>query len=294
MAGMENFVAQLISGLATGSTYALIVVGMALLLLVRGVVHFGFAYIVVMTAYLGWVVLGLTGDNLFISIPAFIVIGTVLTVATEPLFRPLAQKKAFLETMVLGQGIAIILTDVCSHFFNYGQAIAFPRVLTGGGARIRFGIVYFSLGDVYALAGSCVAVVVLLYVLYRSKQGKAIRAMAQDLDVARTLGIPFKRTGIIGFGIAGILAGIVAILIAVTLESASPGMGDSLAIKAMTLMLFAGMGNLTGGMICALILGVVEAMAQAFMPGRWTEAIVFGVVMVVILVRPNGVFGTRT
>ncbi len=79
-------------GLATGSTYALIVVGMALLLLVRGVVHFGFAYIVVMTAYLGWVVLGLTGDNLFISIPAFIVIGTVLTVATEPLFRPLAQK----------------------------------------------------------------------------------------------------------------------------------------------------------------------------------------------------------
>ena len=196
--------------------------------------------------------------------------------------------------MVLGQGIAIILTDVCSHFFNYGQAIAFPKALTGGGARIRFGIVYFSLGDIYALVGSFIAVLVLLYFLYRSKQGKAIRAMAQDLDVARTLGIPFNRTGIIGFGIAGILAGIVAILIATTLESASPGLGDSLAIKAMTLMLFAGMGNLTGGMICALILGVVEAMAQAFMPGRWTEAIVFGVIMVVILVRPNGVFGTRT
>jgi branched-chain amino acid transport system permease protein len=226
---MENFVAQLISGLATGSTYALIVVGMALLLLVRGVVHFAFAYIVVMAAYVGWAVLGLTNNNLLISIPVFIVTGTVLTVATEPLFRPLAQKKAFLESMVLGQGIAIILTDVCSHFFNYGQAIAFPDVLTGGGARIRFGVVYFSLGAVYALVGSCIAVAVLLYFLYRSKQGKAIRAMAQDLDVARTLGIPFNRTGVVGFGIAGLLAGIIAILIVMTLESASPALGDSLA-----------------------------------------------------------------
>ncbi|HEX7474994.1 MAG TPA: branched-chain amino acid ABC transporter permease [Dehalococcoidales bacterium] len=291
---MENIIAQLISGLANGSIYALIVVGMTLLLLVRGIVHFGFAYIVIFTAYLGWVVLGLTDNNLLIAIPAFVIIGVILTVLTEPLFRPLAQKRAFLESMVLGQGIAILLTDVASHYFNYGQAVAFPQSLASGGARIRFGVVYFSLADVWALVGGLIAVGILIYFLYRSKQGRAIRAMAQDLDVARSLGIPFTKTGLVGFAISGALAGIVAILIAMTLEAVNPAMGDALAIRAMVLMLFAGMGNLMGGLVCALMLGVVEAMAQAFMPGRWTEAITFGVVMLVILARPNGVFGART
>jgi branched-chain amino acid transport system permease protein len=117
--------------------------------------------------------------------------------------------------------------------------------------------------------------------------------MAQDLDIARSLGIPFNKTGLVGFGVAGALAGVVAIAIAMILEAINPGIGDALAVKALVLMLFAGMGNLMGGLVCALMLGVVEAMAQAYMPGRWTEAITFGVIMLVILVRPNGVFGSR-
>jgi branched-chain amino acid transport system permease protein len=291
---MENIIAQLTAGLATGSIYALIVVGVSLLLLVRGVVHFGFPYIVLMTAYLGWIVLGLTNNNLWISLPAFVFVGIVLTVITEPLFRPLAQKRAFLESLVLGQGIAIILTDVATHFFNYGMAVPFPPNLTGGGARIRLGIISFSLADVYSLVGGLVVVFFLLFFLYRSKQGKAIRAMAQDLDIARSLGIPFNRTGLVGFGVAGALAGFIAIAIAMKLEAVSPELGDALASKALVLILFAGMGNLMGGMLCALMFGVVEAMAQAFVPGRWTEAIVFGAIMVVILLRPKGVFGERT
>lgn len=291
---MENFIAQLISGLANGSVYALIVVGMTLLFLARGVVHFGFAYIVVTTAYLGWVVLKVTHNNLLISIPAFIIIGIILTLVTEPLFRPLAQKRAFLETLALGQGIAIILTDVCSQFINFGQNVAFPAELTAGGARLSFGIIYFTLADVYVFIGSVVVVLILLYFMYRRKQGKAIRAMAQDLDIARSLGIPFNKTGIIGFTIAGILAGVSAILIAMTLEVASPSLGNSFATKALVLMLFAGMGNLTGVMVCALGIGVVEALTQSFLPGRWNDAIIFGTVMIVILLRPNGVFGTKS
>lgn len=290
---MENLIAQLIDGLARGSVYALIVVGLTLLFLVRGIVHFGFPYIVIMTAYLGWVVLGLTNNNLLIALPAFIIIGIILTVATEPLFRPLAQKRAFLESLVLGQGIAILFTDIWSHFFLHGQTIAFPSNIAAGGGRIRFGIIYFTLADIYALVGGLIAVAILLYFLYRSKQGRAIRAMAQDLDIARSLGIPFTKTGLVGFGVAGALAGIVAIAIAMTLEAINPGIGDAVAVKALVLMLFAGMGNLMGGLVCALMLGVVEAMAQAFMPGRWTDAITFGIVMLVILVRPNGVFGSR-
>ena len=75
------------------------------------------------------------------------------------------------------------------------------------------------------------------------------------------------------------------------LKSVNPALGDILATKAMILMLFAGMGNLTGGLVCALGMGAVEAMAQAYVPGAWTDTVTFGILMVIILVRPNGLFG---
>lgn len=291
---METFVAQLVSGLATGSTYALILTGMNLLILVRGVVHFGYAYIVVMTMCVGWLVLRATNNNLLVAIPVFVVSGTLITILTEPLFRRLALKHAFLETLVMAQGVAIILIEIISHFINKGEVIAFPDNLTRGAALVHVGMVSFSLSDVYTLAGSVITVLVLLYILYRRKQGRAIRAMAQSLETARLLGIPFNRTGIYGFTLAGVLAGVVALLVAMTLGSASAGLGDAFSNKAMILMLFAGTGNLIGGMVCALLIGVAEAMALFYLPGRWTDAIIFGIIMVTILWRPRGVFGEKT
>ena len=79
-----------------------------------------------------------------------------------------------------------------------------------------------------------------------------------------------------------------------TLGNASAELGNNLAIKATVLILFAGMGNLKGGLICALLMGVTEALVMAYLPGRWTEAIVFGAIMIVIIIKPHGLFGART
>ncbi len=291
---METFFAQFVNGLATGSTYALIVLGMNLLVLVRGVVHFSYVHIVVMSMAAGWIVLGLTNNNFILAIPTFVITATVLTILTEPLFRPMALRRAFLETVVLALGIGIVLTEIMSHFINKGAPIAFPAALTGGGAIVKLGVITFSLADVYTLLAVIGAVAALFYLLFRTKQGRAIRAIAQDLRVARLLGIPFNKTGIYGFAIAGVLAGIIALLIAMSLGSASSELPDSLAVKAMILILFAGMGNLKGGLICALFMGLAEAMAKAYLPGRWTEAVFFGIIMLVILWKPRGVFGARS
>jgi branched-chain amino acid transport system permease protein len=291
---VETFVAQIADGLATGSIYALIVLGMNLLILVRGVVHFAYAHLVVITMYIAWIVLEQTNNNLVIAIPVAIFAAVLLLILTEPLFRPLALRRAFLETLIVALGIAIILTEIMSHFIHHGEAIAFPPALTGGGAMLRTGMISFSLADAYTLFGSIVVVLVLLYLLYHHKHGRAFRAMAQDLRIARLLGIPFKRTGIYGFAIAGILAGVVSVLVAMSLGLASSSLGDTLAIKAMVLILFAGMGNLKGGMICALLMGIAEAMALSYLPGRWTEAVIFGAIMIVIIWRPQGLFGAKT
>jgi branched-chain amino acid transport system permease protein len=291
---MNIFLAQLLSGLAIGSTYALIVVGLNLILLVRGVIHFAYAHLAVLTMYIIWLVLGATAENLFIAIPVGIVCAILITVLTEPIFRPLSLRNAFTETVIAGIGMAIIITDVMSHFINHGMPLTFPDALVEGGGMLKFGMVIISTGNILTFLGSIIAVILFLYFLYHHKQGRAFRAMAQDTATARLIGIPFNKTGIYSFGICGVLAGITGLFLIMTLGIASPSLGDNLAIKSLALVLFAGMGNLKGGLICALAVGVIEALAMAYIPGSWTNAIVFGAIMLVILLKPKGLFGAQT
>jgi branched-chain amino acid transport system permease protein len=290
---MEVFVAQLINGLAMGSIYALVVVGMNLILLVRGVVHFAYAHIMVISMYISWMVLGQTNNNLALAFSSGIIAATLLTTATEFVFRPLALREALLETIIVALGMGIILNEIMSQFLHHGLPVSFPAGITGGGAIVQFGMITFSLAQVYSLLGSIGVVIGLFYLLYHHKQGRVFRAMAQNLSAARLLGIPVNRTGIYSFAIAGVLAGIIGVFMAMTLGLASASLGNTLAIKALVLMLFAGMGNLKGGLICALLLGLAEALTMAYLPGRWTEAIVFGAIMIVIILKPKGLFGAR-
>lgn len=288
---MEGFVAQLINGLATGSIYALIVLGMNLLVLVRDIVHQGYAHIIMITMASGWLTLNATNGSIPLAILAMIVTGVLVTVATEPLFRPLCKRGAQLETIVLAMSIGIILTEIMSQFINNGGNFAFPKSMRGGGITVDMGLIQFSLANVIALISSILVATSLIWFMNKTQKGRAIRAMAQNLKVAKMLGIPFGQTGILGFGIAGLLAAIIAILIIMTIGTCGPSLGDTFATKAVILMLFAGMGNIVGGLMSALFMGLVESMALAYLPGSWTEAVFFGIIMIAIIWKPNGLFG---
>lgn len=289
---METFIAQLINGLATGSIYALLVLGMNLLVLVRGVVHQGYAHIVMITMAVGWLVLNATQGNIIISVIVMFVIGILCTVVTEPLFRPLCKRGSSLETIVLAMGVGIILTEIMSQFVNNGGNFAFPNNIRGGGLTITFGLISFSAANIIAFVMAIIVALVLMWFMYRTQKGRAIRAMAQNLRVAKMLGIPFGQTGILGFALAGLLAAIIAILMIMTIGTCGPALGDTFATKAVILMLFAGMGNLKGGLLSALLMGLVESMSLAYLPGSWTQAIFYGFIMIIIIWKPNGLFGS--
>lgn len=285
--------ASVINGLAMGSIYALIVLGMNLLVLVRKVTYHGYSHIIMMSMSVCWLVLGWTNNNIPLAIIAMILFAIVLTVATEPLFRPLAKRGADLETVVVGMGIGIVLTEVMAQYINRGASFSFPKAMTGGGVMIGSGLVSFSMANIITFVAMIIVVALLMAFLYKTRQGRGLRAVAQNLRVSRTLGISFTKSGVLGFAVAGILAGVTGLLLVMSLGYAAPTLGDSFAVKAMILMLFAGMGNLKGGIISAAGMGVVEALALTFLPGRWTEAIFYGVIMVVILWRPQGLFGSK-
>lgn len=291
---MEIFFAQLINGIALGSIYSLVATGFNLLLVVAGVFQFAYPHLIVLSMYISWMVLQATGDNLALAILAAIGAGVGLSLLTVPLFRPLTKRGAIIATFIVSLGIGIIFSDIMNRQINHGVPIGFPLALTGDKALIRFGAAALMTGQLATIIGSILAVVGFLYLLYRTKLGRSFRAMAQAPLSARLLGIPANRTTILAYAMAGLLGGISAVFLAMTLGSASGILGDLLVVKVFAVVVFAGLGNLRGGLICGLILGLAESFAMGYLPGDWTNAIAFAMILGVVMVKPEGVFGLRT
>ncbi|HET6450681.1 MAG TPA: branched-chain amino acid ABC transporter permease [Spirochaetia bacterium] len=293
---MQELIAQVVNGLSLGSIYVLLVTGFNLLLLVAMIIHFSYPQVVVFSMYVSWVVLRLTGDNLLLGVLAGVVSSVVINLLSAPLFQKVMQKRGEVDinaTMVLSMGIGMIITDVLSHSFNEGLPVAFPDSLSSNTPIVRLGLISIQTGQVWSLGVGIVAVALFFLLLYRTRPGRAFRAIAEDPNGARLVGIPLLRTGLYSYALTGVLGGIIAVLLAMLLGSATPGLGEQVAHKVLAVSIIAGLGNLVGGLVVGLLLGVLEAIVQGYVSGSWSNAIAFVIMLVVILVRPKGLFGTR-
>jgi len=293
---MQVLIAQIINGLSLGSIYVLLATGFNLLLLVALIIHFSYPVVVVFSMYIVWVVLNATGNNLLLGILAGVVSSILLNVISAPIFQKVMQKRGEVDvnsTMVVSMGMGFIITDILSHSFNHGFPIAYPEAITGGGPLFRIGLISVQVGQVWSLVIGAVAVSAFFVLLYKTRAGRAFRAIAEDPAGARLVGIPLVKTGIQSYALSGIMGGMSAILIAMLLHSASPGLGDMLAHKVLAVSIVAGLGNLVGGLVVGLALGVLEALIQGYAAGSWSNAIAFVVMLVVILWKPKGLFGIK-
>jgi branched-chain amino acid transport system permease protein len=293
---MEVFIAQLVNGLSLGSIYVLLVTGFNLLLLVAMIIHFSYPQLVVFSMYISWVVLNATGNNVILGVMAAVATSIVLNMATAPIFQRVMQRREHVDintTLVISLGIGMIITDVLSHEFNKGFPIAFPEAITGEGALLNIGLVNVGRGQVYALVVGIIAVSVFFWLLYKTKPGRAFRAIAEDPEGAKLVGIPLLKTGIGSYALTGLLGGLTAVVLSVLLGSASPGLGEQVALKVLAVSIIAGLGNLKGGLVVGLLLGIIEAMVQGYLAGSWSNAIAFIILLIVILVKPRGLFGMK-
>jgi branched-chain amino acid transport system permease protein len=290
---VEVLVAQLIGGVKLGSLYAVVVIGFNLLILVTGVMHLGYPTLLVLSMYAAWFVLSITNNNILLGVAAAIISGPVLGALTAPLFLPLVKRRAYLEALVVSLAIGIICSDIMSHWFNLGLPISFPPSLQLEGHSINFGLTVIRMGELVTLAVSIIIVFAFLYFLNKTSQGRVLRAVAQDTEVARILGISVPKAAVFSFALAGLLGGITAILFAMSTGAASADLGDSLGMKCLAILFLASIGNLKGGLICALGLGIVESLAMTYLPGDWTNAIAFSVIVIVLLFKPEGIFGEQ-
>ncbi len=293
---MEVFIAQVINGLSLGSIYVLLVTGFNLLLLVAMIIHFSYPQIVVFSMYISWVVLNATGNNILLGLLAAVAASVLFNVAMAPMFQHVMRKRGEVDinaTMVISLGLGMIVTDILSHEFNKGFPIAFPKELVGESAFLQLGLINITRGQIYSLGVGIVAVTIFFWLLYKTRPGRAFRAIAEDPDGAKLVGIPIFRTGLASYALTGLLGGLTAILLASLIGSASPNMGEQVAHKVLAVSIIAGLGNLKGGLIVGLLLGILEALIQGYVSGSWSNSIAFVVMLVVILIKPRGLFGIK-
>jgi branched-chain amino acid transport system permease protein len=293
---MQVLIAQIINGLSLGSIYVLLVTGFNLLLLVAMIIHFSYPQVVVFSMYITWVVLQLTGNNIFLGILAGVGSSVLLNLISAPLFQKVMKNRGEVDinsTMVLSLAIGMIITDVLSHSFNRGLPIAFPQQLSESTPVLRIGLITILSGQLWSLGVGVVAVAGFFLLLYKTRAGRAFRAIAEDPGGARLVGIPLLKTGLESYALTGVLGGIIALLLATLLGSASPGLGEQVALKVLAVSIIAGLGNLPGGLVVGLLLGILEAVAQGYISGTWSNVIAFVVMLIVILMKPSGLFGAK-
>lgn len=289
---MGDFIAQIWDGLATGSIYALTAVSVTFLMVVAGFIQFAHGEVVVLAMYIAWLAMQVGGESVVLTSICAVGAAMVLTILLEPLTRRLRLSHSNMECLILTVAFGMILTEMMTHFFNFGMPVRFPATVKTGG-YIKLGVITTSLANLYVMLGCVVVLLCFTYFLYRTKFGKAMRAVAIDFDKALMLGLPVQKTVFLSFTITGLLAGITAVLLITALGFASPHLGGVLSLRVLAVMLFAGLGNFMGAVVCGIILGVVEGLTTGYFIGAWTDAIAMGIIMITVMIKPSGLFGTK-
>jgi branched-chain amino acid transport system permease protein len=300
---MEILIAQIINGLSLGSIYVLLAAGFNLLLLAAKIIHFSFPAIIVLSMYAAWIAIQATG-SIFAGLIASIITAVVVNIISAPVFQHIMHRRGSVDinaTMVISMSLGMLITEFCSHGVNKGFPISFLTDEADPAGWIRsfrrpfwqYGLISINYSQVMALTAGLILTLLLFWILYKTRAGRAFRAIAESPDNARLAGIPIFRTGLKSYALTGVLGGLTAALMALLLGTASPDLGDQLGHKVLGVSIIAGLGNLPGGLIIALLLGIAEALIQGFFSGSWSNTAVFIIMLAAVLAKPKGIFGIK-
>lgn len=292
---MNNLVwEQLINGITLGSIYAVVALGYTLVFGVLGIINMAHGSIFMFGAFMGVVATSSLGLPLPVAFLVAIVAAGILGYLLELLaLRPLRGKKgvSHLAPLISTIGVSIFLENLAHHLFGAGNK---PF-------RTSFSEVNFQVGGItiYAVQLVIFAIAVLLMIalsiwLSKTKAGRALRASAEDLDAASLLGVNTKKMITMTVIIASVMGGIAGILVGMAFNSVTPQMGLSMGLKGLAIIILGGMGNVRGAMAGGLILGLSETLVVMFGESGYRDAIAFVAIIIILLVRPQGLFGSAS
>jgi branched-chain amino acid transport system permease protein len=277
---------QLITGVALGSVFVLVAVGLSLIFGLLTVVNFAHGAFYMFGAYVGVAVL-MAGGNFWVALLVVpLALGTLGLVIERWLVRPL-YGRGIEYPILLTFGLAFVMIDVVRMIYgDVGIPFNIPTALVGA---VNLGIGYFPRYRLFLVGATALILVVLWLFLERSSLGLIIRAGSRDSEILRVLGVNTGRIWLLVFALGIALAGLAGVL-AAPIHSVSPEMGVPVLIEAFVVTVIGGMGSLKGAVIAGLLVGVVSSMTSMIFPAM-SHISIFILMALVLLVRPHGLFG---
>ena len=287
---MKNLLEQLINGLSTGSIYALIALGYTMVYGIAKMINFAHGDIIMVGAYALYVAVLTLHVPVIPAVLITIAVGAVLGITVEKVaYKPL-RKAPPLAVLITAIGVSYLLQNLALLIFN-ATPIPFQSVIKV--PSVKIGGLTISGITLVTMAIMLISMILLTLFINKTKAGSAMRAVSEDKGAAELMGINVNQTISMTFAIGSALAAVAGILYICQYQSLRPTLGALPGIKAFVAAVLGGIGSVPGAMLGGILLGVIESLGKAYISTELSDAIVFGVLVVVLLVKPSGLLGKR-
>jgi branched-chain amino acid transport system permease protein len=298
---MDTFVQQLINGLNIGAIYALIALGYTMVYGILRLINFAHGDIYMVGAFAGYFIalkLGLGpswGGLLFVLIGSMVVAAIFGMVIERFAYRPV-RKYARMTTLITAIGVSLLLENLFVAWFG-GQGRGFPQLLNDTQPFPLFGNAAISKSQILIFAVSIALMLMLQWIIFKTKVGTAMRAVSFNLNSAKLMGINTDAIIMFTFALGSALAAAGGVLTAQYSPTIDPLMGITTGLKAFVAAVLGGIGNIPGAVLGGLLIGVAETMVVGYgssigIQSTYRDAVAFAILILVLLLRPSGILGT--
>ena len=287
---MTGFINYLINGISLGSVYAIIALGYTMVYGIAKMLNFAHGDIIMVGSYVVFITTHSMGMPVFLSVLLSVIVCTVLGIVIERVaYKPLRDASP-LSVLITAIGVSYLLQNVALLLFG-ADTKSFTSVVTIPALKFADGAITVT-GETLVTIVSCIVIMIgLTTFINKTKAGQAMLAVSEDRGAATLMGVNVNGTIALTFAIGSALAAVAGVLLCSAYPSLTPYTGSMPGIKAFTAAVFGGIGSIPGAFLGGLLLGIIEAMAQAYISTNLANSIVFAVLIVVLLVKPTGLLG---
>ena len=289
---MMNLLLNLINGISLGSVYAIIALGYTMVYGIAKMLNFAHGDVIMVGAYICYCAMSYLHMPALVGVAMAMVVCTLLGITIERLaYKPLRSAPS-LAVLITAIGVSYFLQNSALLIWKsdpkvFTSVVALPSITLFGGELVISSV------TIVTVLANIVIMLALTTFTGKTKMGKSMRAVSEDKDAAQLMGIDVNRTISMTFAIGSGLAAIAGVLLCSAYPTLMPTTGSMPGIKAFTAAVLGGIGSIPGAMLGGILLGVIEIFAKAYLSTQLSDAIVFAVLIIVLLIRPSGLLGKQ-
>ena len=285
-----TFLGYLINGIGLGSIYAIIALGYTMVYGIAKMLNFAHGDVIMIGCYVVFTTMSGYQFNPIVSVMLSVVVCTVLGVVIEKVaYKPL-RKASPLAVLITAIGVSYLLQNIALLVFG-ADTKSFTSVAGQSSLKLADGKLVITSVTIVTVIACIIIMIGLMIFIRKTKAGQAMLAVSEDKDAAQLMGVNVNATISLTFAIGSGLAAIAGVLLCSAYPTLSPYTGSMPGIKAFTAAVFGGIGSIPGAFIGGILLGIIEILGRAYISSQLSDAIVFAVLIIVLLVKPTGILG---